>query len=53
MAEELKTPPITPNPDLFPDKTMTACQWFIDENRFCDKIKKDVRCDGNIKKCPF
>jgi hypothetical protein len=56
MAEKSSpqgTPPLTPNPDIFPGKTLEACQWFIGEKRFCDKIKKDVSCDGNVNNCPF
>ena len=34
-----------------PDQT--SCQWFLGEKAFCDKIKKGVRCDGNVKNCPF
>ena len=30
-----------------------ACQWFLIERKFCDKIKKEMRCDGNVKNCPF
>jgi hypothetical protein len=30
-----------------------ACQWFLLEKKYCDKIKKEMRCDGNVKNCPF
>lgn len=29
------------------------CQWFTNDKKFCDKIKKVVGCEGDVKKCPF
>jgi hypothetical protein len=50
------TPPKVPAVTLSPEiasQTENQCQWFLGENTFCDKIKKNVRCDGNVKRCPF
>jgi hypothetical protein len=40
-------------PDSAVNLTESACQWFLLEKKFCDKIKKEVRCDGNVGNCPF
>ena len=29
------------------------CQWFMYDMKFCNKIKKCVKCGGNVRKCPF
>ncbi len=44
-------PPLLQPPSL--EQAKAACQWFLGETRFCDKIKKEVKCDGNVGKCPF
>ncbi len=52
MAEEVKTPEnvrISQPAAAAED----ACQWFLGKASFCDKLKKEVRCDGNVVKCPF
>jgi hypothetical protein len=50
-------PPTAPSPVLekLPEKyeEKRACQWFIKRRKFCDKIKKNVRCGGDVGKCPF
>jgi len=43
-------PPVVANSEA---SGQTSCQWFLDEKAFCDKIKKGVRCDGDVRKCPF
>ncbi len=53
---ETPTPPTPPSPAFEespanPEKSL--CQWFLSDTNFCDKIKKNVRCDGNTSKCPF
>jgi hypothetical protein len=58
MAEQdvkkTETPLMAPPPVASPDTSgQTFCQWFLGEKAFCDKIKKEVKCDGNTGKCPF
>ena len=51
------TPPVSPPPVFSPEVANKAenplCQWFLSDNEFCDKIKKVVKCGGDVKKCPF
>jgi len=53
MTENIPEPrnPIPSQPPISPLEA--ACQWFLGENKFCDKVKKEVRCDGNVGNCPF
>jgi hypothetical protein len=49
-------PPTAPSPvpEKLPEKPeIPPCQWFIKKRNFCDKIKKCVRCGGDVSKCPF
>jgi hypothetical protein len=59
MANEITVPKI-PQPSTeinlsqpIKEAEENACQWFLGEKAFCDKIKKNVRCDGNVRNCPF
>lgn len=47
-----RVPPVTLSPDIG-NQAETACQWFMNDISFCDKVKKAVRCDGNVGNCPF
>jgi hypothetical protein len=50
------TPPTPPSPafERLTEKPETPpCQWFMNDMNFCEKIKKNVRCGGNVRKCPF
>ena len=53
--EESEIPTPSPVIETLPDKAeeMVACQWFMNDMNFCDKIKKNVHCKGVIKNCPF
>ncbi|NIO22914.1 MAG: hypothetical protein GTN38_02705 [Candidatus Aenigmarchaeota archaeon] len=52
-----KTPPTPPSPALEspPDNPTRKppCQWFMDGSDYCEKIKKSVRCGGDVSRCPF
>jgi|GEM_PF-2122664 len=48
----METPPEAPAP-VFKEMPENTCQWFMDGREFCDKIKKGVRCGGDVRKCPF
>jgi len=52
-----KTPPVSPpvtfHPDVAGESGEPPCQWFMKGKKFCDKIKKTVRCEGNVSRCPF
>lgn len=30
-----------------------SCQWFMNDMKFCDKFKKNVKCNGDVNNCPF
>ncbi len=51
------TPPVSPPPVFSPGIAGEAenhpCQWFLSDREFCDKVKKVVKCGGDVKKCPF
>jgi hypothetical protein len=58
LAPETHVTPSTPPSPVFEKLTEKAeekpsCQWFMNDMEFCDKIKKKVRCGGDIRKCPF
>ncbi len=55
MPEKTPLTPPTPALETLPEKLTEEppCQWFTNDMKFCDKIKKVVRCGGNVKKCPF
>lgn len=54
-----ETPPVSPPATIYPgiagkpEPENPPCQWFLSDNEFCDKIKKVVKCGGDVKKCPF
>lgn len=52
-----ETPPTPPTPvlesPLGKPEEKPPCQWFMNDNDFCDKIKKIVKCKGDVKNCPF
>jgi hypothetical protein len=52
-----ETPPVslpkTLSTGVAKETEKPPCQWFLGENDFCEKIKKNVKCGGNVKKCPF
>lgn len=54
-AGEGRMPTHKPVIKTLPEKgtDLVACQWFMGDRRFCDKIKKNVHCEGNISRCPF
>ncbi len=47
------SPPVTITTDAESEAEGTRCQWFMSDMKFCDKVKKYVKCDGNVRKCPF
>ncbi len=57
-TEMPKKTPLTPPTlalETVPEKLTKEppCQWFLSGTDFCNKIKKNVKCGGNVKKCPF
>ncbi len=53
-VKKIETPTMVPPVATSPDTSgQTFCQWFLGEKAFCDKIKKEVKCAGNVGQCPF
>ena len=55
MPEKTPLTPSEPVLETLPEKLTEEppCQWFTNDMKFCEKIKKVVKCGGNVRKCPF
>jgi hypothetical protein len=36
-----------------PDEIAASCQWFLVDNNICDKVKKNMKCKGDVNICPL
>lgn len=55
MPEKTPLTPLAPALESLPEKLTETppCQWFLGGTNFCNKIKRVMKCRGNVKKCPF